>query len=1483
MRRVLSLTLLIVLATPGFAQRVITTIAGSDWLFPGDGRPAVNAPLSGADGMDVAVDRNGNYYIADFGNAMVMRVGPDGIVNVIAGNGINFVSGDGGLAVNAGLVQPTAIAVDVNGNVYIAEGFDDIRKVTPNGIITTIAGTGVTGFSGDNGPAIAAMLNGPSGLAVDSAGNIYVADTFNNRIRKISTNGIITTIGGNGQTGSSGDGGSALNAAILLPTRLVVDGAGNVYFTESVGAGLTPRVRKIDTKGIISNVAGGGLDPSEGIAATKAAVFPMAVGLDSAGNLYMVDGLFSSVRRIDAQGIIRTIAGGSGVAGFGGDGGPALNAVFDSNYLPAVAVDPSGVVYVADSGNKRIRTIGMDGIIRTAAGNSLYRFSGDGGVAGSATLNQPTSVSADTAGSLFLTEQLSHRIRRIAPDGTISVYAGTGLEGFNGDNGKATDALLYQPSYLTTVPGGFLLFSDTINGRVRVIGNDGSIGTYAGNGNPESSGDNGPPLSAGLFAPMGVDFDSFGSVAIAENQGNRIRLVDPNATTIFTLAGDGKAGFSGDGGDSRKAEVNGPTGLRFYKDDLYFCDSGNNRVRKIDQSLKITTVAGNGTADYTGDGGLATAAALNHPQGINFDAAGNMYIGDTRNSVIRMVTPGPGGIISTFAGKFKSKILSDGVLATDANLGGVTDLYVAASGAVVFTDAVFNRVRAVLASPPTFQATPATLAFTAPAGSTALSQNIVLNGSISGLPYTATSASSGWLQASPSTGVMPATIQVTVDPSKLAAGANQGSVTITSVNARPSSQTIQVTLTTTAPGAPSLSVKPNSLTFSYVQGSPASSRTIAVSNLGGGSLNFTAVAATTSGGAWLKVSQASGILNAFASTQLNVTADPSVVGNTGTYSGTLTLASANPAQSIIVPVTMTVTSVQQTILIPQTGLTFFAVQGGGAPPPQFFSVLNTGRGQMQFSTTAATLSGGSWLSAFPANGLSDASSVLVPQVRIDVKPAGLTAGVYYGTVQVTAPNANNTPQFVSVVLNVLVPGSKIGPIVQPTGLIFTGVAGGASPSSQTVTVQNTDSATVSFVSGRITVDGANWFTSLPAGADVTQSQPVRIVIQPQIDGLTTGVYRGTLTLSFSDGNTRTIALVLVLIPPGSILPHENQVQAVAGCNPKVLAPVFTQISSGFAVPVGFPGQVAVKVVDDCANPMTTGDLVVSFSNGDAPIRLISLKDGNWAGTWTPVKNSATVTITADASIADQNLKGQVQVRGTLQANDQQPVVGDGAVVNGASFAGQAPLAPGSLISIFGTNLAQGQASASTLPLPTNLAGSSIVMGGQQVPLVFASSGQVNAMVPYGLGVNTSQQVILSRGNSISVPQAVTLAPAAPGIFQIPGSTQGIIVVGADVVDATHPVQAGGAVVIYCTGLGEVTPAVQTGSPASMTQLSYANAPVSVTIGGVTANVLFAGLTPGFVGLYQVNAVVPAVTPGSQVPVVVTAAGQQSKPVTIVVR
>jgi uncharacterized protein (TIGR03437 family) len=538
---------------------------------------------------------------------------------------------------------------------------------------------------------------------------------------------------------------------------------------------------------------------------------------------------------------------------------------------------------------------------------------------------------------------------------------------------------------------------------------------------------------------------------------------------------------------------------------------------------------------------------------------------------------------------------------------------------------------------------------------------------------------------------------------------------------------------------------------------------------------------------------------------------------------------------------------------------------------------------MQFNATVSTVSGGSWLSVFPRNAISDASAPNVPAIRVDVDPTGLTAGIYYGTVQISAPSADNTPQFVSVILNVLAPGSKIGAITQPSGLIYTGAASGDSPGSQTVLVQNTGSTPLTFTSSAVTNDGASWLTSLPRSGTVSPGQSVRVVIQPLSDGLTNNVYRGTLTLSFSDGNTRAVAVVLVLAPPGTIVSHDTgQSQVAASCTPTKLAPVFTLTSNGFAIPTGFPGQVAVKVVDDCANPMTTGDVIVSFSNGDSPIRLVSLKDGNFAGTWTPVNTVASVTVTADASISSQNLKGQVQIRGSLQANNGAPLVASGGVVNAASFAAQAPIAPGSLVSIFGANLAQpGQ--ASSLPLPMQLGGSSVVFGGQQAPLVFTSNGQVNAMVPYGLGVNTSQQVIVAGGSTLSTPQPVTMASAAPGIFILDAKTnQGAILGPAAIADVANPVKAGDAIVIFCTGLGEVNPPVTTGSSAPASPLSFTVNTVTATVGGASAKVLFSGLSPGFVGLYQVNAIVPSVAPGSQVPVVLTAAGQSSPPANLAI-
>jgi uncharacterized protein (TIGR03437 family) len=1477
--------------SPGWCQ-VITSIAGTDWLFPGDGSKATNAPIGGSVGLDVATGPDGSFYIADPDNEMVMRVGTDGILHVIAGNGFVGHWGDGGLAVNAGLFNPDNVAVDAGGNVYIAEygGRNyggTIRMVTPDGIISTIAGTGALGYAGDGGPASLAILNRPYGLAVDSSGNIYFTELADSRIRKFTAGGTISTIAGGGPiSGTKADGGQATNAALGPLTRLAVDQSGNLYFIDNYST-----VRKVTPSGILSTVAGGGQSAADGVLATRAALTPAGVAVDAAGNIYIADYYASSIRKV-TNGIISTIAGGA--PGFGGDGGPASMASFN---FPegALAVDTGGDVFVADNGNMRIREV-SGGMVQTVAGDGMYRLAGNGGPASSATIYIPSGIRIDAAGNIYCSEPTLHRVRKIATDGTISIFAGDGIFGYAGDNGPAPNARLGYPTFLATDPAGDLYFSDTVNSVIRKIDANQIITTIAGTGFSDYTGDQGPAKQAKLDEPTGLDFDGNGDLWFADSLNNAIRMITP-AGTIYTMAGNGKPGYTGDGGLASAALLNAPEGLRIFPpagmpgEALYFSDTGNNvirRIRYINKQYVIDTYAGNGQAGYSGDGGQATSASLNEPEGLAFDSSGVLYIADRLNSVVRAVTPD--GVISTVAGNGIYGFSGDGGPANQASLEGPFDLTFDAAGNLLITDLYTNRIREVLTTRPAVQANPASLAFTAPAGSSAVEQTISVMGTIPNFVFGAVVAGgSTWLSVTPIAANAPAGIQVMADPSGLAPGPHNGTVEILAPYENPPLIKVPVTFTVTQAGAPSVAVMPTALRFQFVQGSGAASQTLSISNAGGGSLTLD-VNISTNMGTWLSASAASLKVGAYGVTRVQVQASPAGL-EPGTYSGTITVASANPPQSVLVPVTMIVTAVSQAILIPQNGLTFFAVQGGGLPPPQTFNVLNTGQGEMIWNTSVSTLSGGNWLAALPPSGQTTAGAPGAPPVvRVNVYPGTLGPGIYYGSVQVMSPGANNSPQLVSIVLNLLPPGSHIGPLVQPTGMIFVAAAGGESPGSQTVLAQSLNTSPLTFTSGTSTSAGGNWLTILPPGGTVPAGGPATIVVQPLVDGLAPGVYQGTLTLSFSDGSMRTVTIVFVVTaaaPSGQAA--QSIADATAAACPSLLKVVFTELSTGSSVSVGFPGQVEVKVVDDCGVPVVTGSVVASFSNGDAPIELTSLNDGTWAATWTPEFPAAQAVVTATA-VDRRQLTGTAQVTVGFQQFTQPPVVRAGGVVNAASYAPQVPLAPGMLISVFGSKLALNDA-ATTLPLPMDLGGSSLFIARMQAPLLFSSDGQVNAVIPYGIQVNASQQVSITRGSSYSVVQGVTMAAAAPGVFSTDGSGkgQGVIYVAhpdstLTLADAAHPATAGDTIVITCTGLGEVTPSLTAGAPAPSDHLTSTVNPVTVTIGGVSAQVQFAGLAPGFAGLYQVNAVVPkGVTPGPAVVLSMAEAGQVSSPVTMAVQ
>jgi uncharacterized protein (TIGR03437 family) len=338
-------------------------------------------------------------------------------ITTYAGNGAVSFSGDGGLASSAALNHPKGLAFDGSGNLYIADSDNyRVRQVSPTGVITTIAGTGNNVYSGDGGNPLFASFSDLSGVAVDFSGNIYIADSSNRRIRKIA-NGIVTTIAGIGVQGFSGDGGPATSAMLGRAEAIAVDTGGNLYYADSVNQ----RIRKIASSGIISTVAGNGVAgySGDGGPATSASLnFPVGLALDSGGNIYIADANNSRVRKVTPSGIISTIAG-NGQEGFSGDGGAAVSASLN---LPSdVLVDGGGNLYIADAGNNRIRKVTSSGQISTIAGTVNNGFAGDGGPAAQATLNYPWGLAMDASGGLYLSEDSNSRVRKISGVGTVTV------------------------------------------------------------------------------------------------------------------------------------------------------------------------------------------------------------------------------------------------------------------------------------------------------------------------------------------------------------------------------------------------------------------------------------------------------------------------------------------------------------------------------------------------------------------------------------------------------------------------------------------------------------------------------------------------------------------------------------------------------------------------------------------------------------------------------------------------------------------------------------------------------------------------------------------------------------------------------------------------------------------------------------------------------------------------------------------------------
>lgn len=746
------------------AEPIITTLAGTGTAgFSGDGGPAKFAQLSNgiyglsfdtfgqlfiADGKNkrlrkidtngiinsllnqiaissVAVDQQGNVYIADNEKHQIIKLDQNGVSTVFAGTGTAGFSGDGELAIRAQLNYPTKVIVDKMGNVFVSEGKNHtVRRIDASGIITTFAGTGKAGFSGDGGAANKAQLNAPWSLTFDKAGNLYIADAGNYRLRKVDTNGIISTILGTGSKGYTGDGGAAHLAQTGWIEDLAIDSQNSLYLADLD----YHYVRKINTLSMVNAVAGRGTpgyagDGSVAVLATLNA--PASLAVDFADNLYIGESGNATIRKISTnlrQSLTIRLAGsGSGKitapsgGGVGIDcGSHCIDYYLSGETINLTATPNSGSTFTGwggdCSGSRNPYTITFDksktclatfdipaqtvaqGQTYTVAGNGTSGFSGDGGAAVQAQLRFPAGLAMDSQNRLYIADALNNRIRRVE-NGIITTLAGSGAYGFAGDGGSAINAQFKNPTALSISNDGTIFIADSNNHRIRKIDTNGLISTLAGTGDFGFSGDNGAANAAQLNLPQGVSVDRLGNVYIADTQNHRIRKVDTSGR-ITTIAGIGTAGFAGDGDFAALSQLNQPTSVRINSvGEIFVADSGNHRICKIDASGIIRTVAGAGISGFAGDNALAINALLNYPRGISFDRDGNLYIADTNNHRIRKVDLS--NKISTIAGSGTAGFAGDGNTALSVLFNYPVDLWIDKGGNLFVADYANQRVRRI--------------------------------------------------------------------------------------------------------------------------------------------------------------------------------------------------------------------------------------------------------------------------------------------------------------------------------------------------------------------------------------------------------------------------------------------------------------------------------------------------------------------------------------------------------------------------------------------------------------------------------------------------------------------------------------------------------------------------------------------------------------------------------------------------------------------
>ena len=1178
--------------------------------------------------------------------------------------------------------------------------------------------------------------------------------------------------------------------------------------------------------------------------------------LDGSGNMLAADddsggGTNSLVQRAFAAGTYR-IEATSYSSGIGGAYTLALSAV-TAQVLPISVGQTLSGSLTASSG----RSVGCSGCFA-----DLYQFS----VTSSQTLNIVLTSSAfdaflrvlDSAGSTVATDDdgaggSNARIYRTFAAGTYRIEA---------------------TSYNSGKTGAYTLALNTVNVTVSPI----TVGTAATTVNGSLSASSGSSVACtGCFAnSYGFTLSSAQTVQIDLTStafDAYLRVLDANGVVV---AADDDSG----GGSNSRIRRSFAAGT--YRIEASSYSTGATGAFTLVVQVVSVTVAQIAV-------GQTVNGTLSATSGRSAGCAG--CYADLYQFTVSSAQPLIIGLNSTAFDAYLRVLDAGGAtVATDDDSGGGTNARISrtfAAGtyrveATSYSSAKAGAYTLSVATPPSGVPAPVLMLITSLSPSSAQAGGAAFTLLVTGSGFVSGSVVQ-WAGSDRSTTVVSATqLQAAILAGDLAGSARTVLVTVRSGTVV--SNSLSFTITSSAP---TLTVSPEFLNFSALenQASPAAENLAVAGNVG-----WTGSVRTSAGGNWLTVTPASGT----APTTARVSVSSTGVA-AGVYTGLITFQSTTGGLLQVVAATLVITKALPILQPSQTGFLFQGIEGQSIPA-QTFQMLNVGSGAMNWQIRAQTPDGRNWLLVSPASGSTGAgSSAAAPTATVRVDSTQLKAGVSVGLLTFEAQGAPNSPQAGLVLVSMMPAGSDPVILVQPAGFVFVGTAGGAAPAGKDLVVSASGGASLQFTASASTAGGGNWLTVTPASGSVEGGRTT-LRVRADSGSLARGVYTGTIAVTLSTGVRQDLSVVLVLSETGGVAPQAvGPPVAQAVCTPSRLTLVETMLAGNFTLSVSWPVSLRTLVVNDCGQPVTDATVVASFNTGDPPVVLASLKDGNYTGNWIPGKSDrTTVTIRARATGLTEAV---TQIDGKVGAGvGTLPQVNRNATLNAASYHRYVPLAPGSLVSVFGTNLGTSTESASTTPLPTSLADVRARLGGKEMPLVFANSGQVNAQVPTDLAPGTTASLVVTVRGVAAAPDQVTLADAQPGIFALnsAGTGQGAVQISNTPIFAApqgsvpgsqaRPANRGEYITIYCTGLGATEPPVASGMAAPGSPPATVKTAVTVSIGGIQVPAAFAGLSPGFVGLYQVNIPVPSgVQPGDAVPLVITQAGVNSNTVTVAVR